>query len=1020
MTNSFHFARKSLRGGSALRALALLGAGLTASAMFAAPVAAQDYTNVTASGKVQGTNGTPLAGATVTITSDDQGFTRTATTDSSGGFRIPQIRAGAYTFTIAAPGYDTYTEAGVRLDQTSAGNQFTLSPTGSAAAGADGEIIVTAAGRARVADFESNTTGAVISIGELATRVPVARSLRDIILLAPGTTQGGSAQNARFAGQAQISGSSFTENAYYINGLNVTEFRQGFSPVTVPFDFYETAEVKTGGFQAEFGRATGGVVNAITKSGSNDFHGSILFNWEPDDLREDQPNTYLADNDGDKANRLEMIAQLSGPIIKDKLFFYALYNFRDVSSFNGGDSARIGAARNPAGNTAVYSRTTSPFWGAKLDATPFDGQRLEFTYFDSTGEELRDSYRYNSDTNAVGAFTGRSRTLYGGENYVGRYTGTFAKWLTVSGAYGKNKNRAATLPADTTRPRVIDARGTPFAIPGTNPNGNFTTNDDVREFYRGDVDLYFQLLGSHHVRFGYDREDLRSVARTSPTGDGFYQIFRSKGAGDRANLPAGSEYFERRFFDNGGSFKSRNEAYYIQDNWQLFDNRLTLQLGIRNDRFDTKNAGGQTFYASGNQWGPRLGASFDVFGDGRSKIFGSFGRYFVPVVANTNIRLAGNELDYREYFRFVGLDANGVPIEGAPVTTINNARPCLPQSGSTLSNCTITADGKASDPTTLVARNLKSQYVDEYIVGAETRYGDRWRFGIEGTYRKLGRALEDAAIDQAAIAYCTSQGFSTAACTGIFSGFHQYVLINPGLPQTIVLSGFPNGTTPTVNFTTAQLGYPKAVRDYYAVTFKADREFDGVWSLSASYTWSDLKGNYEGGAKSDIGQTDTGLTQDFDQPGFTIGSYGFLPGHRRHTFKLYGSVRPVEWLDIGFNGLLSSPKKFGCIGVVPTSVDPFAELYGAAGNFCQGKRVDRGTVFQSDWRKEVNLSFTFRVPADFDASVRFDVFNVFNSKSALDFNEFGDLDNGAIDPDYRKPLVYQDARSARIQLRVGF
>lgn len=1016
MTKSTTIKRALLRSGSAFQALALLGAGVATSAIMAAPAAAQDYTNVTASGRVQGTNGDGLAGATVTVTSN-QGATRSATTDSSGGYRIPQLPAGPYTFTIAADGFDTYTENGVLLDQSSAANQFTLASASSVATGDD--IIVTA-GRVRVADFESNTTGAVISIGELATRVPVARSLRDIILLAPGTTQGGSAQNAAFAGQAQISGSSFTENAYYVNGLNITEFRQGFSPVTVPFDFYETAEVKTGGFQAEYGRATGGVVNAITKSGSNEFHGSILFNWEPDELQSDSPNTYAADNDGDESSRLEMIAQLSGPIIKDKLFFYALYNTRDVQTFNGSDSARLNGQRNPAGNSGTLVHTTSPFWGAKIDATPFDGQRLEFTYFDSTGEQTNTTYRYNSDTNEIGAFSGRTVGLFGGENYVGRYTGTFTDWLTLSAAYGKNKNRGSTLPNDLVNPRVIDSRGTPFALPGTNPAGSFTTNDDTREFYRADVDLHFQLAGSHHIRFGYDREDLGSETITTPTGDGFYTIFTSAGDDDRSGLAAGTQYFNRRFRTVGGSFKSRNEAFYIQDNWQLFDNRLTLQLGIRNDKFDTKNAGGQTFYKSGDQWGPRLGFSFDVLGDGRSKVFGSFGRYYVPIVANTNIRLAGAELDYTEYFLFNGLDANGVPIEGAPVTTVQNARPCPPQAGTSVANCNVNANGEANDPTTLVAQNLKSQYLDEYILGAETRIGDRWRFGIEGVYRKLGRALEDAAIDQAAIAYCIDQGFDEADCNDSFSGFHQYVLINPGADQTIVLNSLPDGSTPTVDFTAAELGYPKAKRDYWAVTLKADREFDGVWSLSGSYTWSDLKGNYEGGAKSDIGQTDTGLTQDFDQPGFTIGSYGFLPGHRRHVFKLYGSYRPLEWLDLGFNSLVSSPKKFGCIGVVPETADPFASQYGAGGNFCQGEVVPRGTAFESDWRKELNLSATLRVPTDFDASIRFDVFNVFNSKSALDFNEFGDLDNGAVDPDYAKPLVYQSPRSARIQLRIGF
>ena len=1000
-----------LRGGAALSALALVGAGVIGSAIIAAPASAQDYVNVTAAGRITDAQGKALAGATVQLRSNDQGFAREAKTDSSGSYRVPQLPPGIYTFTISADGYDTFTDPSVALSQNQASNSFQLGAAAVAGAEPAGNDIVVRGRRVQTADFDRTTTGAVINVGELQTRVPVARSLRDVILLAPGTTQGSSGQNAAFANQTGISGSSFTENAYYVNGLNITEFRQGFAPVTVPFDFYETVDVKTGGFQAEFGRATGGVVNATTKRGSNEFHGSVLFNWEPNSLTSDAPNTYLADNDGDYSNRTETTFQLSGPIIKDRLFFYGLYNARDVISENGA----LGAA-NPANNRSTRQRTTSPFYGGKIDAIIADGHRLEGTYFNTTQITNTVTSAYNSDTNARGAFVGGSQIRSGGENYVGRYTGTFAPWITLSAAYGVNKNRAGTLPLDTVNPGVVDQRsGTSVSI--GNPANNVTTNDDKREFYRGDVDLYFKLLGSHHVRAGYDREDLTAVQLSTTIGAGFYNYFTVNSATDRTGLPIGTQYATSRFFENGGSFGTRNEAFYLQDSWSLIQDRVTLQLGIRNDRFTNKDADGKAFYKSGDQWGPRLGFTADPFGDGRNKIFGSFGRYFVPLAANTNIRGAGRELDYTAFNILNGVNANGTPILGAPILTVANSRPC-PDTG--IANCNVTSNGDVTDPTSFIAQGLKPQSLDEYILGFERRIGERMRVGLNFKYRKLGEVLEDVAIDQAAIAYCTGQGFTAAACGEIYSGFSQYVLVNPGQDASIQLLGLPDGTTPVVDFTAAQLGYPKAKRTYKEVTATFDREFDGVWSLSGSYTWSSLKGNYEGGAKSDVGQADTGATQDFDQPGLTLGSYGFLPGHRRHSFKLYGSYQVGEFLTLGANGFLQSPKKFGCLGVVPTAVDPFAAQYGAAGNFCQGVATQRGKSFESDWRKELNLTVSFRVPADFDASIRLDVFNVFNTKSALDFDEFGDLDSGGINPNYRAPLVYQQPRSARIQFRVGF
>ncbi len=1013
MTNISILQRKGLRAGAALQALALMGAGVGMVAI-ATPVSAQDYVNVTAAGRITDTNGKALAGATVQLRSNDQGFSRQATTDSSGSYRVPQLPPGNYTYTISAEGYDTFTDPNVALSQNQASNSFQLGAAGAAAtdgaAAAGGEIVV-AGRRVQTADFDRTTTGAVISLGDLATRVPVARSLRDVILLAPGTTQGSSGQNAAFSNQTGISGSSFTENAYYVNGLNITEFRQGFSPVPVPFDFYDTVDIKTGGFQAEFGRATGGVVNATTKRGSNEFHGSVLFNWEPNDLASTAPNTYLADNDGDVNSRTETVFQLSGPIIKDRLFFYGLYQFRDVKTENGA----LGNV-NPANNRSTLQRSNSPFYGGKIDAIITDGHRLEGTYFNTTQITNTVTSVYDSNTNTRGAFVGGSRIRSGGANYVGRYTGTFAPWITLSAAYGVNKNRAGSLPLDTVNPSVVDQRsGTSVSI--GNPSNSITTNDDKREFYRGDVDLYFKLLGSHHVRGGYDREDLTATQISTTIGEGQYNYFTVNSATDRTGLPIGTQYASARFFENGGSFGTRNEAFYIQDSWSLIQDRVTLQLGIRNDRFTNKDADGKAFYKSGDQWGPRLGFTADPLGDGRNKIFGSFSRYYTPVAANTNIRGAGRELDYTRFNLLTGVNANGTPILGAPILTVANSRAC-PDTG--VANCTITSNGEVTDPTAFIAKGLKPQSLDEYIIGVERRLGNRMRVGLNFKYRKLGEVLEDVAIDQAAIAYCTGQGFTAAACGDIYSGFSQYVLVNPGRDASIQLLGLPDGTTPVVDFTAAQLGYPRAERTYKEVTATFDREFDGVWSLSGSYTWSDLKGNYEGGAKSDVGQADTGATQDFDQPGFTLGSYGYLPGHRRHSFKLYGSYQIGEFLTLGANGFLQSPKKFGCIGVVPTEIDPFAAQYGAAGNFCQGVATQRGKSFESDWRKELNLTVQFRVPGDFNANVRFDVFNVFNTKSKLDFDEFGDLDSGGVNPNYRAPLVYQQPRSARIQLQIGF
>ncbi len=1050
MTTTTHSTRKKLRVGSALQALALLGAGFTISAALTAPASAQDFQNVTASGRVQGTNGQAIAGATVSITSNAQGFTRTATTGSDGAYRIPQVPTGTYTFSVSADGFDTFSDANVELSRQGAGNAFTLAPAGAVAG--DGDIVVTA-GRIQVADFEQTTTGASINVSDLANRVPVARDITSVILLSPGTSMGDSA----FGNLPSISGSSVAENVYFVNGLNITNFRNFLGANSVPFEFYDTVDIKNGGYPAEFGRATGGVVNATTKSGTNEFHAGTVVTWEPSGMRSKAPNTRSADNDADFDQDLRADFYVSGPIIKDHLFFYGLYESRNVQSGYGSLTSGI----------YTKTRTTSPFFAGKVDAVITDGQRLEFTYFRTTGRTKYVDSLYDSDTNKVGAYQSDFIGEYGGDNYVGRYTGSFTDWLTVSAAYGKSKNRDNSTASLPDLPLVIDYR--------TNSSGQslaqatssyfIENHEDEREFYRGDVDLYFNLLGSHHIRFGLDHENLYTFGGTHYTSGSYYEIFPS--------ATGGPATVERRTFVNGGGFTSENEAYYIEDSWSLLNNRLTLQLGLRNDKFQNNSIEGKAFYKSGNQWGPRLGFTFDPLGDGRTKLYGSFGRTFLPIAANTNIRAAGSEYDVTDVFLFNGLGADNVPILGAPV---NDYSTCIRTSDS---NCQIAANGSVTPTTNTVAKNLKPQSMDEYILGGEQRLGDHLKVGMFATYRKLNRALEDVAVDQAALAYCEANGLpmTTAdgdGCAQLYTGFSQYVLVNPGEDATVTLFDVGGEAGPTVDLTAADLGFPKAKRKYEAVTFTVDREFDGVWSLSGSYTYSKTIGNYEGAVKSDVGQSDAGATQDFDQPGLVPGAYGYLPGDHRHNFKLYGSYQMFDWLQLGGSFQALAPRHFGCIGTVPRSPgataspdfvhvpgeDPFAFAYGAAGNYCRfaGGQVSqenpvvlvpRGTAFKSDWLTSLDLTAAFKLPTDaFEGVIRFDVFNAFNSKAKIDFDEFGSLDalttvrgpSPGIDPEtgnpipgpvlsyeqnatpdtYRNVLSFQQPRYVRVQLQMRF
>ena len=1103
------FARRALRSGAALRALALLGAGAVGG--LSTPAVAQDYSQVNATGRIQGTDGKPLAGASVTVTSNAQNATRTVTTGPDGTYRVPALQQGSYTFTIAAPGFTTFTDPEVTLSQAGAANQFTLAAEGGSAATASaGTDIVVTAGRRQTVDFDRNTTGAVINLADLATRLPVARDITSVILLAPGTQLGDPA----FGSVPQIAGSSVSENTFYINGLNITNFTTGIGANTVPFDFYQTVEVKTGGISAEFGRFTGGFVNATTKSGSNQFHGGITFNWLPDALLSLSPNTYAADNDSVYSERREMIAQLSGPIIKDHLFFYAMYNSRNIESsggvttaVSGGDPTRggtvaissatranscffnptmcsatypgpvgAGSITSPAGVTpATYgnlvlagssfsqSTTNTPFYGAKIDAIIVEGQRVELTYFNTQSRTTRDTFgngtftlasgdRYNPNTNKPGRYASTSTTRTGGENYVARYTGTFTDWLTVSGAYGRAYQGSDSSSSTPNLSSIVDQRaGTANSV--GNPTSNSTFEEAHREFYRGDIDLYFKLAGSHHIRAGYDRENLTDTSNTRANGNYQLTYLNSGAAGDGVVTTPNTQYVTRRYFGNGGTFSTTGEAFYLQDSWSLLDNRVNLNLGVRDDRFVNRNADGAAFFKSGNNYAPRLSIGFDPIGNGQTKVFASFDRYFLPIATNTNVRLAGPELDYTQYYALNSVNSDNTPVYGGPIAISGASASACPalaieQTPGNVRNCTVNNDGTSPPFDTLVSTNLKAQSLDEYQLGIEQRVGSLIKFKVYYTQRDLRVSLEDAYIDAGVAGYCNATASLTAAqktsCLATFSGAHQYALINPGKDVIVTLDGSAlDGRQ--VTLTAADLNLPKAVRQYRAMTFTFDREFDGKWSLGGSYTLSTNIGNIEGGVRSDNGQSDSGLTTNFDYPALVNGAYGYLPTHNLHNIKAYGTFVPVAWLTLGANLQVTSPRKYGCLGRVPNSIDGGkAGVYGAAGFYCNvvnGQVVNnangftfvnsatttteqltpRGSILTNDWQTNIGLDATVRIPTDaFVGFVRVSVFNVLNRSSVFDLQEIGTTSAGTPSPNYGLPLTYQAPRSFRLQLGVNF
>lgn len=1049
----------TIAGGAALLALT----AVPAAALLAMPTvaSAQDYTSGVLSGSVSSTEGSPVDGATVTVTSA-QGVVRTTETDANGSFRIPALPIGSYEVTIERSGFDSVVQRAA-VAPGGASYAFTLI-SGSNTTALD-DVVVTAA--RRTSSLGATETGMAVDVQEFADRVPTGRSINAVTLFAPGASAPDAsiaAGSRRNQSLVSLSGTSAAESVYYINGLNVTDQRSFLGYGELPFEFIQAIETKTGGYQAEYGRATGGVVNIVTRSGTNEWTGGVSAFFTPDSLRSNRYTSYrpggsnvagIEDyNQFSSAESMDYTIHAGGPLWRDHLFFFGVYNVRDVTqegararSFNY--NAGTGVITGGATTSQLAQSYDDPRWAVKLDFVANANHRLEATFINDETTTRSETRTFSATT---GALTTVSDPLYskaGGPTGIFKYTGVFTDWLTVSALYGKIENSYLDYGNPTSLPGVLDnlAPGGARYLTAGRPALYNLDGGDVRETYRLDADMYFSLFGDHHVRVGWDKEELTSDANNSYSGGAFYNIV------DQSNcLPgataAGCAEVQR--FANTGSYGAEQTALYVQDTWDITPD-LSIQLGLRNDQYDYLNAAGQSYVKVDDQWAPRLGFSWDPTGEGLNRFYGSFGDYYLPIATNTSIRASSGETFTYEYFQ-VARDAAGNLI-------MNGNRPQL---GARLGIVYQSPPGTPAREQ-VAERDLKPMYEREFILGYEHRFEDGmfadWRVGARYINRNLENAIEDTQIGDAVARYCIRRSLScivtdpsdgstyTPADGGAFSGFFNYALVNPGDGATVLVDlqadprTLPDGTpnpayNPTlIDFTAEDMALPKVDRTYEALEFTFERPFDGLWGVQGSYTLANSRGNYEGAVKSDISQLDTSITQDFDHAANQLGSYGYLPNHHRHTFKAFGSWQATDRLNVGASFTAQSGRYYGCIGRVPLTVDPYAPTTGTpSGWYCplgagnSTIETPRGSQGKTDWVYQMDLNLNFKIlesETRGNLSASIDVFNLFDADTATRVVEQGLIRTGSNRPDARAPYYgmarsYQAPRSVRFGIRYTF
>jgi len=912
-----------------------------------------------------------VSGAEITARDPATGFTRKVKADADGMFRFPTLPVGSYTIEASKDGKSLGSLAGVQVNLgTATTADLDLSDATLAVVTVVGSRVVNAV------DVSSTESSFNVSREDLE-RLPVEKDLQSVALLSPGIIKG-----HNFGGGAGVSfgGSSVAENTIYINGLNVTDFynRIGFS--SVPYAFYDEFQVKTGGYSVEFGRTTGGVINAVTRRGTNEFEFGGEITWEPDFLQAKKSNRPGILGQYDEYNRANLDVYAGGPIIQDKLFFFAMYEFRDYNPVNTDD----------AGERFDDANEDDDFWGAKIDWLINDRNHLELLAFSDGSQTITDSYTFDADAGERTDFENRQFETGGGDNWSVTYTSNITDTFTARALYGENQREFSRYSQnDIDCNRVRDLRDGSVDV-GCTASPNIITRTDNREAARLDFEW---SLGSHQLRFGLDHEsNVSEHNQFYPGADRLLYEVRTVTVPTLENgapRPAGvTDFVRTRQNEVAGSFETLNSAYYLEDNWSVTDT-LVLNAGVRVESFDNRNSDGDSYIKLDNMIAPRFGFSWDMKGDGRTKLFGNVGRYFLPVANVINIKQAGGFLDARNWYVFEGFedfDYNGVtaqrPILGAQVGGTDTSQ----------------GDGSVGDLRAEVDKNMDPVYQDEIILGFQTMIHEQWSWGVRATYRELTNAIDDMEISSTGI-MCDGEPVSNG-----------YVMANPGRVATIFSDTDCDGENDAfVNVDTSQTGwamydsdgnylgdqpYVKPKRNYKALEFAIDREWDGKWQMNAAYTLAFNEGNAEGPVNTDTDFGDTGRTENFDDPWVNYGAYGYLPNDRRHQLKFRGAYGFNENWRVGLTLTALSGRPISAFG----SANPFDSTSYHSYFICTAncdsetdaeyELLGRGSQGRTPWTYDVGANVSWQTSfGDTDVLVKLAVYNLLNQERVLEVDE---------------------------------
>jgi outer membrane receptor protein involved in Fe transport len=860
-----------------------------------------------------------------------------------------------------------------------------------------------------------------------------------------------------------FAGATSAENTYVIEGLNTTDTGFGTLSSNLPNEFVQETEVITGGYNAEFGRATGAIVNVVTKTGSNQFHGSVFGHVQPGALTRDSARILregtAIDREVNQDYRYDLGAELGGPIIKDKLWFHLGFtptiqrttttrivnrnvdvvdNKTGMQVTDGDGTPDIDPATGFTMRERVSSRdlgsdSQTYFFTAKLTGAISSNHQWQVSGF---GNPQRDDAVFATvrDPN-----TATARTDQGAFDVAGKWTSKFNEGKTqVDALIGYHNGYRNDQPLND----ASDVAGVRYAY--TRSLYDFADLEgesviaDCQDGAAGSDDPYPKITNCPVVNYtdrglGFleNRKNNRTSAvlavtqRVKAAGQHVFKAgidaeFSSYNSGrrfsggafvireaDRSINPREFDYLIREYLkaDPNGTVpcgldadgdglgdascsridqlnadtNDRSLAGYIQDSWQIRPN-LTLNAGLRWEQqigYVAKFLQGTTAADTGevipkigfqldDLIAPRVGFIFDPTQEGKSKIFGHWGRFYENVPMDLNVRAFGGETTLES---FAGVDGGGDFDGSCDFDHGTNG-----DLGDTVLNpalCPIGASQTLSGTKAYVAPGLKGQFTQELIFGAEYEVMPDMTIGANYIHRSLPSVIEDMSTDGGVNYFIGNPSANYDADAAKL----DVQAMNTSDPSLKALYESRASQLRAVKF------FDPPSRNYDAVELTAKKRPTGSSLLQASYTYSRTLGNYPGLFSTETGQLDPNLTSQYDLADLVPNRYGPSGLDRPHNLKVDGFYA----FDLKKAGLVVLGASFRAQSGIAHNTLAAHPLYGQGESYL----LPRGELYRSPATSQLDTHFSYGYQLNRTTRLEgfIDIFNLFNAQAETDVDE---------------------------------